>query len=163
MPLLVKSRRTNSVHREPMRWLFRAYFADGTSIEQDQDDRCTTRADGSGSAFTDVLAREDELLAFGLAHTNGQEHVVVDLRSGAFIVNGTPLQAHNQYFEPEKYKLKLVFYRETRVDTHVSSVVQEDGSINQNTIGGRQYVNRYFIGWKAVVNGKDKQVTLALG
>jgi len=143
---------TTKTEREALRWLFTAYFSDGSSIEQDQDDRCYTRDDGTGSTFTDVLARDD-LVKFEL--TNDESSVLVDLITGAFVVNGVPLHAHNQFFEPGKYPLELVYFRETRVD----QVINSDGE----QVSSKQYVNRYFVGWKTLVNGKYKQVTLAVG
>lgn len=171
MPLTVTQKNQPSIEREPLRWLFKAYFADGSSLVQDENDTCTTRTDGTGSAFTDVLAREDELIAFELVHVNNREAVLVDLNTGAFSVNGTPLHAHNQYFEPQakdkdgnrKYKLKLVYFRENRVDTDVRGVVQADGSVASEEIDKRHYTNRYFLGWSTIVNGVNKQVTLAVG
>lgn len=140
--------------REPLRWLFTAYFDDGSSIVQDQDDKCHTRKDGTGSTFTDVLTK-DGLVSFELNHDNGSESVMIDLTTGAFLVNGTPLHAHNQFFEPQKYKLELVYFRETRVDQQLDKL--------GNEVSVNQYTNRYFIGWKTQVNGKDKQVTIAVG
>lgn len=138
--------------REPMRWLFTAHFDDDTTIEQDQEDRSLTRE--GGSAFTDVLAKPG-LIAFKLQATDTQEWALVDLTTGAFIVNGTPLNLHNQYFEPHKYPLEIVYFQETRID----QVLNEKGE----ELSIRHYTNRYFIGWKTEVNGKEKQVTLAVG
>lgn len=135
-------------------WLFVAYFEDGSRIEQTQEDKCTTRTDGTGSAFSDVLAK-DGLIRFALERVNEPESVVVDLITGEFTVNGTPVVAHNQFFEPQKYDLELVYFRETRVDQKVDS----DGK----QVSLEHYVNRHFIGWKTQVNGKEKQVTLAVG
>lgn len=135
-------------------WLFVAYFEDGTVIGQTQEDKCTTRTDGTGSAFSDVLAK-DGLIKFALERVNEPESVVVDLITGEFSVNGTPVIAHNQFFEPQKYDLELVYFRETRVDQKVDN----DGK----QVSLEHYVNRHFIGWKTQVNGKEKQVTLAVG
>lgn len=152
------------LEREPLRWLFTAEFSDGTTIEQTQEDKCTTRDDGTGSAFTDVLAREDELTAFHLYHVEGKEAVSVDLVTGAFVVNGTPLHAHDQFFEPELHKLRLIYHRETRVQQEMKATVQEDGSVKQEPVGEpRHFINRYFIGWQTTIMGKNKQVTLAVG
>lgn len=155
----------NVVDREPFRWLFTAEFEDGSTIEQDLDDTCHTRTDGTGSTFTDVLAREDELVAFHLYHVNGKEAASVDLRTGAFVLNGTPIHAHEQYFEPTQHKLRLVYFRETRVDNDTRGTVQEDGSIaREDGLNPRHYVNRYFIGWQTTTkNDKNVQQTIAVG
>lgn len=151
---------SQETEREPLRWLFAAHFKDGSELVQTQEDKSTTKE--SGSAFTDVLARAEELVAFSLF--NGETEVLVDLITGNFVVNGVPVSIHNQYFNPEKYKLELVYFRETRVERVSQSTIQEDSTVTEEQIGDvRHYVNRYFIGWKTRVNGKDKQVTLAVG
>lgn len=150
-----------------LNWLFKAEFADGHVIKQDPDDKCHSRTDGTGSAFSDVLAAEAEHgrpTSFALFHRGDDQMVGVDLRSGNFIVNGTPICAHNQFFDPARYELELVYFRETRVQQDVKATVQEDGSIEQIPIGEpRHFINRYFIGWKTEVNGKSKQTTVAVG
>jgi len=148
-----------------LRWLFVATFTDGHVIQQTQEDKCFSRDDGTGSAFTDVIEyTQGHLIGFSLFHINGKESVQVDLKSGNFMVNGTPFSVHNQYFDPSKYDLKLVYFRETRVDQDITSTVQDDMSVNQEQTGDpRHYVNRYFVGWETVVNGQNKQVTIAVG
>jgi hypothetical protein len=140
--------------REPLAWLFTAVFADGSTISQDQEDRSLAKE--GGSAFTDVLARESELVAFGLNHVDGQQHCLVDVRTGAFQIGDTPFIAHNQDFDPQKYELKLVYFREGFVD---QTMDQKTGEL----ISLKQYTARYFIGWETLVNGKKKQVTIAVG
>lgn len=156
-------RQIAQTNREPLIWLFEAYFADGHEIKQDADDTCHSRTDGTGSAFTDVLdyAKKSKLTAFcltkkvGLDILDGRTYVLVDLLSGNFMVSGEPLSAHNQNFDPEKYELELVYFRETRVE----QTVNKAGGVTAT----RHFVNRYFIGWQTQVNGKNKQVTLAVG
>ena len=152
----------NQTQSEPyLRWLFVATFEDGSTVEQTQED---VSKDGTASAYKDVLDRKDELASFGLHHIDGSQYVVVDLKKGYFIVNGVPLVAHNQYFEADRYPLELVYFRETRAHQDVIATVQEDGSIGVGDPHNRiNYVNRYFLGWKTTVNGKEKQTTLAAG
>lgn len=154
-----------SVDREDFRWLFTAEFEDGTTIVQDQEDKSTTRTDGTGSTFTDVLAREDELVAFHLYHVNGKEAASVDLRTGAFVINGTPFHAHEQFFEPTQNKLRLVYFRETRINNDVLSTVLEDMTVDvQDGLNPRHFINRYFIGWQTTTKaGKNVQQTIAVG
>lgn len=147
----VKPEVVTRVDQEQLRWLFTAYYEDGTEITQTQEDKSVT---GNGSAFTDVLDKNG-LVNFELKHVNGQESVLVDLVNGAFLINGTPVNAHNQYFEPGKYALELVYFRESRIEPEIDTTGK--------TVSVHQYVNRYFLGWKTVVNGKDKQVTIAVG
>lgn len=149
MPL----RTTYPTTKEPMTWLFKAKFADGHIIEQDLEDTCHSRDDGTGSAFSDVLAY-GKPSGFGLYHEGDKQYIWVDLITGNFVVNGTVMAAHNQNFEPEKYPLELVYFRETRVE----QTVNRDAEI----VSTRHYINKYFIGWKTLVNGKDKPVLLAV-
>ena len=95
----------SSPQREPLDWLFTAYFANGDTIVQDEADQSETKP--GGSRFTDVLAQPN-LVAFELNNVNGKESVLVDLITGAFSVNGTPLIAHNQYFEPKVIPTRCV-------------------------------------------------------
>jgi hypothetical protein len=147
-------RQTTPTTREPLQWLFKAEFPDGHMIEQDLDDTCHSRTDGTGSAFSDVLAY-GKPKGFTLCHVDGKQYAYVDLLSGNFVVNGTPIAIHNQNFEPQKYELELVYFRETRVEQTVNREAE--------IVGTRHFVNRYFIGWQTQVNGKNKQVTLAVG
>jgi len=148
-------------------WLFVAFFANGYTIQQTHDDKCLTRDDGTGSAFTDVRERNErdhDLVAFELRHIDGDKAVMVDLKTGAFMANGIPMHLHNQNFDPTKYDLKLIYFRETRVDQNVKATILDDMSVSQKQIGDlHHYVNRYFIGWETEVNGKKKQQTLAVG
>lgn len=159
MPLQTKQTIKGSpLTLEPFRWLFIAHFEDGSEIVQEADDKSKTRTDGTGSSFTDVLeiAKRKKLMAFTLRSVAGNAgHVTVDLVSGNFVVNGVPVCAHNQNFEPHRYPLELVYFRETRAE--------QTQTVKGDIVSARHYVNRYFIGWKTTVNGKDKQVTLAVG
>lgn len=144
----------NSPSKPFLNWLFTAYFENGYKIEQDQDDKCLTRDDNTGSTFTDVLANKSKLIRFTLTNDEFMQSISVDLISGNFAVNGVIVCVHNQYFEPERYPLELVYFRENRV---IANQTSDDTKIM------RHYINRYFIGWKTEVNGKTKQVTLAIG
>lgn len=144
---------------EPFRWLFIAHFNDGSIIEQTPDD-----IKPDSNQFKPVLERQEDLVAFELKRVDSDEIVTVDLQTGAFIVNGTPFNAHEQNFEPTNHKLRLVYYRERREQASAVGAVEEDGSLSySNIIPERSYINRYFIGWQTTVRGKNKQVTLAVG
>lgn len=134
----------------PFNWHFIATFKDGSKFFQDPLDYQPDR-----SSFKTVLERIDDVVCFELKHIDGKQEVLVDLISGNFMVNDTPLAIHNQKFEPQNYKLELVYFREKREQ------------ITQNVKTGeltdpKSFVNRYFIGWKTTVNGEEKQVTLAV-
>lgn len=144
---------TQPVDREPLTWLFAAHFEDGSIFRQPANDRSINHVEGAEhnpSAFSDVLANKKKLEAFSLVSTDGKRTVSVSLITGEFFVDGLKIDAHNQHFEPSNYELELVYFRETRV-------VTTGGQIE------RHFVNRYFIGWRTMVNNKPKQVTLAVG
>lgn len=155
-----------TVEREPLRWLFEAHFDNGLVIVQDQDDKSELRTDGTGSTYSDVVETEKEhkLLAFFLKHVDGNQIAMVDLVNGAFSVNGTPMHIHDQNFTPEKHDLRLVYFRETKIDNDVKGTVQDDGSIkSEYGLNAKHYVNRYFIGWQTTANNKNYQHTIAVG
>lgn len=135
---------------QPFSWQFTAVFRDGSKVVQDPNDHGPDT-----NSFKLVLDRLDDLVTFELNHIDGQQQVFVDLMSGNFMVNNTPIAIHNQRFEPQMYKLELVYFREKREEQTLNAKAE--------TVSQKSYVNRYFIGWKTEVNGKDKQVTLAVG
>ena len=136
---------------EPFSWLFIAHFDDGSVIEQTQADASVT---GKGSAFTDVVNKEG-LVAFELAHVDGQQQVLVDLTTGTFVVNGTPMVVHADTFDPERYDLRLVYFRETQIDQHL------DAEGNSTSVD--HYVRRYFVGWQTTdAKGKNVQHTIGV-
>lgn len=154
---LLKKPSTLKANRPYLDWLFVAFYDDGNVVVQNQDDASKT---GKGSTFTDVLAYPAKLTHFELR--NGKQAVTVDLATGNFIVNGTPLQIHNQHFDPSKYELELTYFRETKAELVVKGTVQEDGSVEREDTKGAPYVNRYFLGWQAD-DKKQTNVTLAVG
>lgn len=147
--------KTTHLHKEPLTWLFKAKFADEHLIEQDTKDTCHSRTDGSGSAFSDVLAYPEKLVGFGLYNTDERQYVWIDLITGNFIVNGTIVCAHNQRFDPMKYELELIYFRETK-----AQITQDQRG---KVISTRHFASRYFLGWKTKVQRAEKQITLAVG
>lgn len=131
-------------------WLFKAYFNDGSMIQQTAEDALP-----DSNQYKEVLDRLDDLIVFKLVHIDGKQSALVDLMTGNFAVNSTPICIHNQMFDPTKYKLDLVYHRERRE--------QQTQDTATGQVEEKSFINRYFIGWKTQVNGKDKQVTLAVG
>jgi hypothetical protein len=142
-------------------WLFSAHFEDGTVIVQDKTDTVSTpegiELNPKGSAFTDVRAAltRSRLLFFELHHTEREEHVTVDLVTGAFVINGTPFEVHDPAFEPTEHALEVVYHRTARVDIH-----QNDKGVE---IGREHYFHRYNLGWTTEVDGDEKKATIAVG
>ena len=141
----------NKIQQEPLRWLFVAEFADGSIIKQAKDDKSTTSE--NGSAFTDVINSGKDLVGFSLIQ--GSQYAAADLKTGAFIINGTPFIAHEQDFDPSMYKLELIYFRESLVD------IMQGTDSSEVT---RHYVNRYFIGWRCTDKfNKAHEAIIAVG
>jgi len=144
------------------KWLFVAFFQDGTTIVQREEDEI------GHSRMIDVTAKEKEspLIAFELRHIDGKQAVTVDLVTGAFVVNGTPLEAQSDFsfevgrhFNPIGQKLELAYWREKVEQANITATVQDDMSVESELEPTASYINRYFIGWKC----GDKQAILAVG
>lgn len=122
--------------------LFVAEFADGTSYQQNPED--ISLIDPAKSSYYDIALRKDEVVRFSI--TDGMNWYTVDLRDGAFEVNGLPFEAHDQFATlPEK--MELVYFREWR---------HEYPNVNQTP-------NRYFIGWEGKTRGgKNIKQTIAI-
>jgi hypothetical protein len=145
-----------------LRWLFVAFFEDGDAIVQRHEDEI------GHSRMIDVKAKEkvSPLIAFELRHVDGDKAVTVDLKTGAFVVNGIPLEAQTDFsfergkhFNPSHNKLELAYWREKVEQTNVTGTVEEDMSISTDTTELPSYINRYFIGWTC----GDKQAIIAVG
>lgn len=135
-------------------YLFTAYFSDGHFIAQTVEDISTI--DPIRSAYFDVLEYEKKstLVAFQLNGINTPNKVLVDLRTGKFLINGLAITLGDQNFMPET-KFSLVYFRENQAQRDIN---QASGEI----VGERFYINRYFIGWRNTWKGKDYQETIAL-
>jgi hypothetical protein len=164
MMLSLKKVRKLSGDNPTLSWLFAAFFEDGDVIIQRQEDEI------GHSKMIDVhaKARKSPLVAFELRHTDGKQAVTVDLKTGAFIVNGTPLEAQSDFnfdkgkhFNPSKHNLELAYWREKCEQANVSAKVEDDMSVSTDVTQLPSYINRYFIGWTC--KAEDKQAILAVG
>ncbi len=148
-----------SVESEPFRWLFVAHLKDGRKIEQSDKDHLP-----GSREFGDVLAVEKDLAAFELRHVDGKQSVAVDLVTGAFVVNGTPINIHDQTINPAIWNLRLIYFREVLQEAQAEATVQEDGKPKiGNIVPTRAYANRYFVGWQATYRGENIKYTVAVG
>jgi hypothetical protein len=121
-------------------YLFTAYYADNTTYQQTEEDRSTK--DETKSAYYDI--DQDKLIAFALQGAN--DGVVVDLRTGLFVVNGLPLSV----FEGEVVNRRLIYFR--RVTQQMN---REDGQTSTSI--------EYHIGWQGndPVTGQNIQRVIA--
>lgn len=152
-------------------WYFVAYFEDGTQIEQNDisEDGHSTMLD------VNLKKKESPLVAFELRHVNGKDKVTVDLKTGAFALNGVPVEAANYFsfdpdidpktkrpiakFNPLEHELELQYWREKKETLNALATVQEDKTVKYSNYESRMDIGRYFIGWKC---GKH-QAILAVG
>lgn len=146
---------THEIQGEPFSWLFTAYFNDGSKIEQTQEDKCLSRTDGTGSCFTDVLERQDDLIGFMLYNEKENRAIMMDLITGNFMVNGVPVAIHDQDIDPEQHKLRIIYFRENRVE--------RDLNIEGEPTRERMYTNKYYMGWQTTIDGKNYKYTMAVG
>lgn len=154
-----------SLPTEPLRWLFTAHYKDGSTFEQPANDRSRRydpKLEKNPSSYNDAMEREAELIGFELKNVDGKQTVYVDLIAGAFLINGTPFHAHDQFFDPSQHKLKLIYVREKNEIGTATATMQEDRTVEMGPIEHtRSYVRRYFIGWQAV--GTKHQAIIAVG
>lgn len=127
---------------ELLKYLFKADLSDGSAIIQTQEDVSTTVP--GGSAFSDVNARLDECVWFGLY---GPGPVAsINLENGYFTVNGVSFLAGDlRKVCPDDTKRKLIYYR--RVTRHFNA-----GDFSQQSVE-----MAYIIGYQFTVDGTNHQ------
>lgn len=146
-------------NKPEMKYLFSAFFSDGTTIRQTKADQ--SKYDPTKSCFTDVLRYQEayQLQRFCLNSANnfggimGHEYSI-DLKTGLFSIDGVEFSVAEQNFIPEA-PLKLIYFRETRLEVDVNSDTRE---VQEE----RFYINRYFIGWETIWKNKKYQCTIAI-
>lgn len=125
-----------------MKYLFRAYFADGTVIAQTDEDR-SLLAEGR-SAYTDVVllqAAGKELTLFALC-LDGEPVAAVHLDDGHFELGG------NEFWigDNQSGARELVYYRQVKRNREMdidSATLEELGEWREWT------ETRFVIGWEA--------------
>ncbi len=141
-----------------LKYLFTAFFEDGTVIEQTSQDKSIVEP--LKSAFYDVLEYEKKspLKSFLLTHyDNVENYVLVNLKDGTFNVNGQPIEIADQNFLPET-PFKLIYFRETRIEIDLSKQVGKEDEAKEE----RFYINRFFIGWQSTWKNQNYQRTIAV-
>ena len=87
-----------------LKYLWTAEFADGSTIEQPEDDRYSKHDDSAEwnpSAFRDILEHPSELVRFTLGS------ISIDMLTGVISISGTDFKIND-----EDTKRKLIFYRD---------------------------------------------------
>lgn len=123
----------------PLKYFFTAYYNDGTFFNQHVDDISVLLPEEERvgkSSFSDV--DHSRLIAFGLV--GEKDNVIVDLKTGAFHVNGHQFYFHDEDTEQLIGQKSLIFQR------------QHDHEINQVTLDEVDHRVVYKIGWQATCN-----------
>ena len=152
------------------RWI--AEYYDGETLEEPEDDLSRIypydpETNFQPSAYRDIdMGRLVKFHLFGTTEDVVNERWAVDLRDGHFEHNGVPFIIHPQFLDADTLyipsNLELVFFREKRLERDVESTVQEDGTTKEETKSIREYVNRYFFGWKQNIDGKSHTYTVGV-
>jgi len=121
-----------------LKYLFSAYFRDGTVLHQTEEDKSINNPDRN--AYSDVLERLDEVIAFTLSaggHVWG-----VNLQDGWFNVDGVRFRMHEDLPAPRDFR--LVYFLRQR---HFPPVADEETGENL----AAPDVTIYRFGWTAVI------------
>lgn len=124
---------------QQMKYLFAAYFEDGTIIEQTQEDK-SEHKEGK-SAFTDVWDKSQDvpLIQFSLRgrDSEGNQYIAaIDFESGYFYVNGVEFKLEDAPLSDRK----VIYFRE----------------ISQHQIVGEEAQTPYFSCYILGYEGKDE-------
>lgn len=129
-----------------LKYLFIAFFADGSILEQTPEDRpkWAMRSDGSGSAFTDVLNPKSPLVEFVLAGDNREYGI--DLRTLTFTVAAgeytSQFRLHSERDHLHNDNAKIHYVRNVAQNVHIGA---QSGSI----VGADSHTS-YQIGFTAI-------------
>ena len=134
---------------DALKYKFGCKFSDGTIYNQTPDDKPIFSE--TGSSFTDVVKRIDDVVLFWIYSEETDIIAKVDLTTGLFAINDIPFVASDpsQQF-PHNTKFRLIFFRRHR---HTSNVALEELA----------HEIEFHIGWQCTINGKNYQQTIALG
>lgn len=137
-----------STVQAPLKYLWHVKYRDGSGQEQPLDDKSILHpydpeTDFQPSAFRDI--DQDDLVVFSLRGL--YDTFSVDLRTGLFNINGVEIQLHDQglvFTEP----LQLVYWRQVKLERTGDET--------------NHYVDKYFFGWKTLVDSKSYQRTMGI-
>lgn len=131
----------------PLKYLFIATFADGSTIVQQPEDKSTIDPE-KRSQFYDVLqyAEKSPIVRFELKSEDGgpARTFAVDLRDGHFEVNGQAMRMH----ESDEAGFELIFFRQ---HTHDFLVSRTENKETRHKIV-------YRMGWKIAGNQNYQRV-----
>lgn len=118
-----------------MGYTWTAIYSDKTELKQFENDK--------ENLFKDI--NQDKLLAFRI--DDGARHIIVDLKIGAFMVNGTVFEIPNVSFKQEPYR--LIYFR--RVSNSLGTAPGMEGhSINSH------------VGFQTTIDKKNKKAIFSV-
>lgn len=132
-----------------LKYLFSCTFLDGSFYQQHPQDLpqiCKT-----GSSFSDIKFRLEQVSYFSLIDNSGYEAASVDLITGLFKKKGESFKAHDpSIIFPLDSKLKLIYYRTVTKN------------MNMFMMTGETKPMIYNIGWQTNINGKNYQQVISI-
>ena len=144
----------------PLTYLFEADFSDGTTYKQGLDDK---PLEGSGSSFSDVMKRIDDVIVFHLARISDGQRFTVDLRDGHFECNGVTFNV-GQPLPKLPDKFQLIYFRICGVQSNYPVKIVADPSSSTGTrpvvgesTSQNHHVKYHKLGWICEINGKEYQ------
>ena len=146
----------NGQDKFTLKYLWTAYFADGTEFDQAQDDKSTL--DPKRSAFYDLLQTNKPVIKFVL-EGNGQK-LSIDLLTGLFNLNGVDIVPENLPPLPGPYK--LIFFRQHQQDLNIKIEIGKDLKPYDKSRQQGEHRIKYFIGWQFNYGGKNYKEVLGL-
>jgi hypothetical protein len=137
--------------QEPIfKYLFKAEFIDGSTFEQDPQDRSILEPEKRNSFYDFQQIKDKKLKRFSLS--DGKNTIAVNLLSGRFEINGLEL-----VLTPEQNLLKLrpefelIYFKEKIEQT--TFTMRGGVAIDKKDLPS--YINAYFIGWKCKAKIKN--------
>ena len=139
---------------ETLKYLFIAYFTDGTKIVQGPSDRSEIDPE-KRSAFYDVMQaieKGKKLKYFVIQNIDNT--ISVNLTNGIFNINGLKVLLESEKLPAMPDHFDLIYYRQW---TRNIDVTYSKTSGNVVNTGNESSFCEYFIGWKCNINGKSYQ------
>lgn len=136
-----------------LKYLFTVTYRDGTTYNQNKEDRSITEPD-KRSCFFDV--RQEDVKTFTLSG-NGHTYSV-DMDDGHFTIDGVQVEL-NPENKPPLGNLRLIFWRNR---THLINVTYDTSTGNTTETKEMGLVTRYRFGWQTTINGKNYQEVMQI-
>ena len=135
-----------------LKYLFKATFKDGRTLEQTPEDVSTK--DEARSAFRDVMDEAEQgnrVIRFELTEPKMfPDTYAVDLTDGHFEINGKRIEVGEQLpVNPQDIHLRLIYFRRHTHDFNID-------------LEAKAHRVAYVIGWQTTIAGKNYQQLIAI-